>query len=108
VDRITITGIEVFAHHGVLAHERELGQRFVIDLALELDLAPAAASDALVDTIDYGRLSGDVAEIVAGEPVDLLEAVAGRVADRCLQDPKVEAVEVTVHKPAAPVPVVTP
>jgi 7,8-dihydroneopterin aldolase/epimerase/oxygenase len=107
VDRIDITGIEVFAHHGVLAHERELGQRFVIDLTLELDLGPAEASDALVDTIDYGRLSGDVAEIVGGEPFDLLEAVAGRVAERCLQDPKVEAVEVTVHKPAAPVPVVT-
>jgi 7,8-dihydroneopterin aldolase/epimerase/oxygenase len=106
VDRITVTGIEVFAHHGVLAHEREFGQRFVVDLALEVDLASAAASDALVDTVDYGRLSGDVAEIVAGEPADLIETVAGRVADRCLQDPRVTAVEVTVHKPSAPVPVV--
>jgi 7,8-dihydroneopterin aldolase/epimerase/oxygenase len=105
VDRISVTGIEVFAHHGVLAHERELGQRFVVDLVLELDLSAASASDALSETIDYGRLTGDVAEIVAGEPADLLEVVAGRVAERCLQDPKVAAVEVTVHKPAAPVPV---
>lgn len=105
MDRISVTGIEVFAHHGVLAHERELGQRFVVDLVLELDLSAAGGSDALTDTVDYGRLTGDVAEIVAGEPVELLEVLAGRVADRCLQDPKVEAVEVTVHKPAAPVPV---
>jgi dihydroneopterin aldolase len=105
VDRITVTGIEVFAHHGVLAHERELGQRFVVDLVLELDLSAASESDALTDTIDYGRLTGDVEEIVAGEPVDLLEVLAGRLAKRCLQDPKVGAVEVTVHKPGAPVPV---
>ncbi len=56
MDRISVTGIEVFAHHGVLPHERELGQRFVVDLALELDLAPAAASDDVADTVHYGDL----------------------------------------------------
>lgn len=106
MDRITVSGVEAFGHHGVLPHEREYGQRFSVDLVLELDLAPAARSDHLDDTIDYGRLSGDVAAIVAGEPVDLIEALAGRVADRCLDDPRVQAVEVTVHKPHAPVPVV--
>lgn len=106
MDRIAITGIEVFAHHGVLAHERELGQRFVLDLVLELDLAPAGASDDLGDTVDYGRLAGDVATIVAEEPaVDLLETVAEQVAARCLADRRVQAVEVTVHKPGAPLPV---
>lgn len=106
MDRITISRLEAFGHHGVLPHERQYGQRFAVDLTLELDLAAAAASDDLHDTIDYGRLSGDVADIVSGEPVDLIEALAGRIAVRCLQDPRVHAVEVTVHKPSAPVPVV--
>jgi 7,8-dihydroneopterin aldolase/epimerase/oxygenase len=106
VDRIAITGIEVFGHHGALPHERELGQRFVVDVVLELDLEPAARSDALGDTVDYGELSARVAELVAGEASDLIEAVAGRVADHCLADGRVAVVEVTVHKPNAPLPVV--
>jgi 7,8-dihydroneopterin aldolase/epimerase/oxygenase len=106
VDRITVTGVDAFGHHGVLPHERRYGQRFSVDLVLELDLGPAAGSDDLQDTIDYGRLSGDVAAIIAGDPVDLIEALAGRIADRCLDDARVHAVEVTVHKPNAPVPVV--
>ncbi len=106
MDRITVSGLEAFGHHGVLPHEREYGQRFSVDLVLELDLAPAAASDDLDDTIDYGALSGDVEAIVAGDPVELIEALAGRIAVRCLEDDRVQAVEVTVHKPNAPVPVV--
>ncbi|WP_052665488.1 dihydroneopterin aldolase [Nitriliruptor alkaliphilus] len=106
MDRIAVTGIEVFAHHGVLPHERALGQRFVIDLVLELDLAPAAASDDVNDTVHYGELAADVAALVADDPVDLIETVAERVATRCLVDPRVSATEVTVHKPAAPLPVV--
>lgn len=106
MDRITVSGIEVFAHHGVLPHERELGQRFVIDLVLELDLAPAAASDDVADTVHYGELAADVAALVAADPVDLIESVAERVARRCLADERVVATEVTVHKPSAPLPVV--
>lgn len=106
MDRIAITGLEVFAHHGVLPHERQLGQRFVIDVVLEVDLAPAAASDDVADTVDYGTLAGDVAAVVSGTPADLIETVADRVAGRCLADRKVGAVEVTVHKPAAPLPVI--
>jgi len=105
VDRIAITGLEVFAHHGVLPHERELGQRFVVDVALGLDLTGAAASDDLADTVDYGRLSADLAALVAGEPVRLIETVAERLATRCLEDHLVVEVEVTVHKPMAPLPV---
>jgi len=106
VDRITITGIEAFGHHGVLPHEREFGQRFTVDVSLGVDLSAAGASDDLADTVDYGRLSGDVAAIVTGPPADLIETVAERIATRCLEDERVQAVEVTVHKPAAPVPVV--
>lgn len=106
MDRITISGIEAFGHHGVLPHEREYGQRFVVDVALEVDLSPAGASDDLGDTVDYGALAGAVAAIVAGDPADLIETVAERIAGRCLADERVQAVEVTVHKPSAPVPVV--
>jgi 7,8-dihydroneopterin aldolase/epimerase/oxygenase len=106
VDRITITGIEAFGHHGVLPHEREFGQRFVVDVSLGVDLSVAGASDDLADTVDYGRLSEDVAAIVAGPPADLIETVADRIAARCLEDARVQAAEVTVHKPAAPLPVV--
>lgn len=106
MDRIAITGIQAFGHHGVLPHEREFGQRFVVDLVLELDLAAAGRSDDLADTVDYGALSAEVAAIVAGEPADLIETVAERIATRCLTDERVQATEVTVHKPAAPVPVV--
>jgi 7,8-dihydroneopterin aldolase/epimerase/oxygenase len=106
VDRITLTGLEVFGHHGALPHERELGQRFVVDVGLDLDLGPASRSDELVDTVDYGRLSAQVAEVVAGDAHDLIETVAGRIADLCLADPRVHAAEVTVRKPNAPLPVV--
>jgi 7,8-dihydroneopterin aldolase/epimerase/oxygenase len=106
VDRIVLSGIEAFGHHGVLPHERELGQRFVVDVALDLDLAPAAASDAIDDTVHYGELAADVHAIVAGEPVDLIETLADRIAARCLDHQPVQAVEVTVHKPNAPLPVV--
>lgn len=106
MDRITITGVEAFGHHGVLPHEREFGQRFVVDVVLEVDLAAASVSDDLADTVDYGRISGEVVAIVAGDPADLIETVAGRIATRCLEEPRVQAVEVTVHKPNAPVPVV--
>ncbi|MEX1177106.1 MAG: dihydroneopterin aldolase [Nitriliruptor sp.] len=106
MDRINVTGIEVFGHHGVLPHERELGQRFVVDLVLELDLAPAAASDDVADTVHYGELAGAVADLVRERPVDLIETVAERIAARCLEDPRVRAAEVTVHKPSAPLPVV--
>jgi dihydroneopterin aldolase len=103
-DRIELKGLRVRGHHGVLDHERRDGQDFVVDLAVWLDLAPAAASDALADTLDYGALAQDVAAIVAGPPADLIETVAGRVADAVLADARVTAVEVTLHKPQAPIP----
>lgn len=105
-DRIVLEGLEVFAHHGVLEHEQRLGQAFVVDVALELDLAPAGRSDDLAATVDYGALAERVVAVVAGGPHRLIEAVAERVADVVLQDRRVQAVEVVVHKPHAPLPVV--
>lgn len=103
-DRLRVSGIEVFAHHGVFEHERRDGQPFVIDLTIVLDTASAAAGDDLDSTVDYGSLVTDVVAAVAADPVDLIETVAQRVADVCLARPLVAEVEVTVHKPEAPIP----
>lgn len=104
-DRIELRGIEAFGFHGVLAHEQELGQTFVVDVELDVDLAAAGASDDLADTVDYGALSGDLARVVRDERYDLIERLATRLADVCLARPPVVAATVTVHKPHAPVPV---
>ncbi len=101
-DRIRLTGLRVHGHHGVLPAERRDGQDFVVDVALSLDLRAAGGSDDLADTVDYGALAQALAEVVEGEPLDLLEALAGRLAEVCLSDRRVGSVEVTVHKPAAP------
>ncbi|WP_219415549.1 dihydroneopterin aldolase [Pseudonocardia nigra] len=103
-DRIELRGLAVRGNHGVFDHERRDGQDFVVDITVWMDLAPAAASDDLADTLDYGALAQRAAAIVGGEPCDLIETVAGRVADEVLTDARVEAVEVVLHKPQAPIP----
>jgi dihydroneopterin aldolase len=103
-DRIALTGLRVRGNHGVFDHERADGQEFVVDVVLETDTRPAAASDDLVDTVDYGKLAVGLADVVGGEPVDLLETLVARLADVCLADSRVRAAEVTVHKPQAPIP----
>lgn len=103
LDELAVTGIECRAHHGVLDHERRDGQRFVVDLVLGIDTRPAAASDDLHDTVDYGSLVGEVAAAVARDPVALIETVAERVADVCLTRTRVEWARVTLHKPEAPI-----
>jgi len=102
-DRITLTGVRVRAHHGVLEFEREQGQEFVIDVSVAVDLAPAASGDDLGRTVHYGELAEAVVSAVERDPVDLIETVAERVADVALAYPAVEEVEVTVHKPEAPI-----
>ncbi len=103
-DRITLTGLRVFGRHGVFDHEKRDGQEFVVDLVVWLDLGPAASSDDLTKTLHYGELAELAAGIVAGEPYDLIESVAGKIADEVLRDERLTAVEVTVHKPSAPIP----
>jgi 7,8-dihydroneopterin aldolase/epimerase/oxygenase len=105
LDTITISGIEALGHHGVLPHERADGQRFVVDLVLGLDTRPAAWSDDLSRTVDYGSLTQRVHDAVASDPVDLIETLAERVADLVLDVEPVRWVRVTVHKPEAPIPV---
>ena len=103
-DRIELRGLRVRGHHGVFEHERRDGQEFLVDVTVWMDLAPAAASDDLVDTLHYGELAERTAAIVAGEPSNLIETVAARVADMVLADARVRAVEVALHKPQAPIP----
>ena len=103
VDEITLTGLTVFGYHGVFDFERRQGQEFTIDLILQVPLAAAAASDDVADTVHYGELADRVAAIVAGEPVNLIETLAQRIADAALDDARVAAVTVTVHKPHAPI-----
>jgi len=103
-DRITLTGLRVRGFHGVFDFERREGQDFVVDVQLELDLAPAAASDEVTDTVHYGELAAALAKVIAGEPVNLIEKLADRLVAVCLSDPRVTAATVTVHKPGAPIP----
>jgi dihydroneopterin aldolase/2-amino-4-hydroxy-6-hydroxymethyldihydropteridine diphosphokinase len=102
-DRITLTGVTAYGHHGVLAREKAEGQEFSVDVVLEVDLSRAAATDDLSHTVSYAEVAADVVAIVHGPTQDLIETVAGQIADAALARPLVEAVEVTLHKPDAPV-----
>jgi dihydroneopterin aldolase len=102
--RIELRGLRVRGHHGVYDFERAEGQDFLIDVELELDLATAAASDDVADTVHYGELAERLAAVVAGEPVNLVETLADRLLAVCLEDRRVQAATVTVHKPQAPIP----
>ena len=103
-DRISLSGLRVRGHHGVYDFERRDGQDFVVDVVLELALGRAAASDDVADTVHYGELAGRLAEVIGGEPVNLIETLADRLATVCLADARVAAATVTVHKPQAPIP----
>lgn len=102
-DSIRLTGLRIFAHHGVLDFERENGQEFIIDLEIAVDLAPAAASDDVTKTIHYGELAEAVYAAVQADTVDLIETVAERVAVIALSYERAALVTVTIHKPAAPI-----
>jgi dihydropteroate synthase len=103
-DTISLTGLRVRGRHGVLEHEKTDGQDFVVDAVLETDTGPAARSDDLTWTVDYGQLARRLATAVSGEPVDLIETLAQRLVGVCLSDPRVRAAQITVHKPQAPIP----
>jgi dihydroneopterin aldolase len=104
-DRISLTGITAFGHHGVFDSERQQGQRFIVDLTCILDLSSAASSDDLGKTIDYGVLAQAVVADIERDPLNLIEALADRIAITCLRYDAIQCVEVTVHKPQAPMPV---
>ena len=103
-DRIELRGLTVRGRHGVFDDERANGQDFVVDITVWIDLAHAEASDNLADTYDYGVLAERAAVILAGPARNLIETVAGEIAEDVMKDQRVHAVEVTVHKPQAPIP----
>lgn len=102
-DSIRLQGIRARGHHGVLPEERRDGQVFVVDVELTVDLAPAAATDQLALTVDYATVAAGVVADIGGDPCDLIETLADRIATRILVDHRVDEVTVTVHKPQAPV-----
>ncbi len=102
-DVVELVGLRARGAHGVLAAERELGQVFVVDLGLHVDTRRAAASDDLADAVSYADVALAVHAVVGGEPVDLVETLAERIAGTVLADHRVRAVDVAVHKPSAPV-----
>lgn len=104
-DRLALRGLRVHAHHGVLDVERESGQEFVVDVELALDTRRAAAGDDLSATVHYGHLAERLHAALISHPVNLIETLAQRLADVCLAELAVASVVVTVHKPAAPIPV---
>ncbi|MFA5026425.1 MAG: dihydroneopterin aldolase [Candidatus Methylomirabilota bacterium] len=104
MDRILLNGIRFFGYHGAYAEERRLGQHFLADVELYLDLREAGDSDDLARGVDYSRVLARVLEIGAGEPVQLLEALASRIASSLLEQFPIRRVVVRVTKPAPPLP----
>ncbi|MGH3446537.1 MAG: dihydroneopterin aldolase, partial [Nocardioidaceae bacterium] len=90
-------------HHGVAEHERRAGQEFVVDVVLGIDSRPAGRADDLSATVDYGGLAERLHQAIGADPVDLIETLAARLADVCLSESHVTWVDVTVHKPHAPI-----
>lgn len=116
--RVSLTGVRARGFHGVFPAERRDGQDFVVDAVLDVDGAGGEVGDEvdradgaggfggpdqLEATVDYGSLAQRLHDAVAGEPVNLIETLADRLAQLCLADPRVRRVEVTVHKPSAPI-----
>jgi 7,8-dihydroneopterin aldolase/epimerase/oxygenase len=102
-DRILLTGLRARGNHGVYDFERADGQDFVVDVDLEIDLSGAAASDDVTDTVHYGELADALVAIITGPPVNLIESLAARLLAACLDDSRVAAATITVHKPQAPI-----
>ncbi|AQS68352.1 dihydroneopterin aldolase [Streptomyces pactum] len=103
MDRVALRGLKARGHHGVFPKERAEGQTFLVDIVLGLDTRPAAADDDLAKTVHYGIVAEEVVAVVEGEPVNLVETLAERIAQVCLKHEGVEEVEVCVHKPDAPI-----
>jgi len=103
-DQIVLTGIHGFGYHGLFEQERKDGQDFFVDLILSVDLNAASQSDSIADTVNYSEITDLVVEEITSNPVNLIEKLAARIAERVLnQHVKVSSVTVTVHKPQAPV-----
>ncbi len=101
-DKIELKGMTFYGFHGVNPAEKELGQRFIVDLDIFCDLATAGRTDNLDDTVDYSEVYRGIKEIVEGPSHNLLESVVAAIAERVLAHPGVEAVRVRLRKPEVP------
>lgn len=104
-DTISINGIRGFGHHGVLESERQTGQEFIVDVTLEVNTLDSAKFDDLTLTVDYSDVAKRVHAFIVGDPMQLIETLANRIAADILKIDRVLAVTITVHKPHAPIPV---
>jgi dihydroneopterin aldolase len=103
-DRIFVHGLSLHAYHGVMKHEASVGQTFTLDLVLDIDLAQAALSDKVADTVSYSGIVQVASEAFSARRFRLIEAAAGAVADAVLERfPRIKTIRVTVHKPHAPI-----
>jgi dihydroneopterin aldolase len=103
-DVIHLSGLEFYAYHGLLAEERTLGQKFLVDMDIFLSLQTAGKSDKLEDTVSYAEVYSIIQKYMLGEPVNLLENLAEQIATRVLAGFSCSAVRIEIHKPQAPVP----
>lgn len=105
MDKIFVNRMEFYGNHGVFPEEKKLGQRFAVDLTAHLDLQKAGQTDKLEHSVNYGELYRICREIVEGEPVNLVETLASRIAARLLKEfPLISEVTVKVIKPDPPIP----
>ena len=105
LDRIALSGMKFYGYHGCLTEERAKGQEFYVDVNVALSLRRAGKSDELKNTVNYAAVFEIVKSVVEGQSYHLIEAVAEHIADLVLERyPEVRTIEVTVHKPAAPLP----
>ena len=102
-DQIAITGIRGFGYHGLFDSEKKSGQEFIVDIRIEADLSEACQSDEIESTIDYGKVAMRVKELIESDSFNLIERLAEVIAERVKQEFQAKFVEVTVHKPSAPV-----
>lgn len=102
-DQIAITGIRGFGYHGLFDSEKKSGQEFIVDIRIEADLSEACQSDQIESTIDYGKVAMRVKELIETGSFNLIERLAEVIAESVKQEFQAKAVEVTVHKPSAPV-----
>ena len=101
--KIFLKNAVFYGHHGDLPEERTLGQRFILDLTLWVDLSVSAKTDQLSDTVDYVHIYELCREVIERERFNLLEALASRLADRILAvNPRVAQISIVVKKPAVP------
>jgi dihydroneopterin aldolase len=103
-DQVFVKGLALHAYHGVMQHEAKVGQTFMLDLTLDIDLTTASRSDKLAHTVGYDQVVAVASEAFCGKRYRLIEAAAGAVSEAILERfPQVSAIRVTVHKPHAPI-----